>query len=65
MLNVQKRRIYDITNVLEGITLINKVSKNKIRWDGPGSAKRRKREEKYATKVLLQKKNLSQKSANE
>lgn len=31
-LNVQKRRIYDITNVLEGIGLIEKTIKNKIRW---------------------------------
>jgi hypothetical protein len=31
-LNVQKRRIYDITNVLEGIGLIQKISKNKIQW---------------------------------
>eukprot|EP00967_Tisochrysis_lutea_P120674 scaffold198125_cov31-Tisochrysis_lutea.AAC.2 len=29
-LNVQKRRIYDITNVLEGIGLIEKKSKNII-----------------------------------
>jgi hypothetical protein len=29
-LNVQKRRIYDITNVLEGIGLIEKKSKNNI-----------------------------------
>jgi hypothetical protein len=47
-LDVQKRRIYDITNVLEGIGLINKVSKNHIRWDGPGSVKRRARDEKKA-----------------
>lgn len=33
-LDVQKRRIYDITNVLEGIGLIEKYSKNKIRWNG-------------------------------
>jgi transcription factor E2F3 len=33
-LNVQKRRIYDITNVLEGIGLIVKYKKNKIRWNG-------------------------------
>jgi hypothetical protein len=29
---VQKRRIYDITNVLEGIGLIEKKSKNNVRW---------------------------------
>ena len=31
-LEVQKRRIYDITNVLEGINLISKKSKNNIQW---------------------------------
>jgi len=31
-LGVQKRRIYDITNVLEGIRLIAKKSKNNIQW---------------------------------
>ena len=36
----QKRRIYDITNVLEGIGLIEKRSKNSIQWkgSGPGSS---------------------------
>eukprot|EP00357_Protocruzia_adherens_P003241 CAMPEP_0115020628 /NCGR_PEP_ID=MMETSP0216-20121206/30292_1 /TAXON_ID=223996 /ORGANISM="Protocruzia adherens, Strain Boccale" /LENGTH=308 /DNA_ID=CAMNT_0002392605 /DNA_START=157 /DNA_END=1083 /DNA_ORIENTATION=+ len=34
VLNVQKRRIYDITNVLEGIGLIEKCHKNKIQWIG-------------------------------
>uniref|UniRef100_A0A8C5BB32 E2F/DP family winged-helix DNA-binding domain-containing protein n=1 Tax=Gadus morhua TaxID=8049 RepID=A0A8C5BB32_GADMO len=29
----QKRRIYDITNVLEGIGLIEKKSKNSIQWN--------------------------------
>ena len=33
-LGVQKRRIYDITNVLEGIGLIEKKGKNVIRWKG-------------------------------
>ncbi|GCB64717.1 hypothetical protein scyTo_0013377 [Scyliorhinus torazame] len=33
-LEVQKRRIYDITNVLEGIKLISKKSKNHIQWLG-------------------------------
>jgi len=31
-LDVQKRRIYDITNVLEGVGLIEKKTKNLIRW---------------------------------
>jgi transcription factor E2F3 len=31
-LNVVKRRIYDITNVLEGIGVIEKESKNRIRY---------------------------------
>lgn len=33
-LDVQKRRIYDITNVLEGIDLICKTIKNKVKWIG-------------------------------
>uniref|UniRef100_A0A8C2UMM3 E2F transcription factor 3 n=1 Tax=Chinchilla lanigera TaxID=34839 RepID=A0A8C2UMM3_CHILA len=34
VLKVQKRRIYDITNVLEGIHLIKKKSKNNVQWMG-------------------------------
>jgi hypothetical protein len=33
-LSVQKRRIYDITNVLEGIGLVEKKSKNMVHWCG-------------------------------
>lgn len=33
-LSVQKRRVYDITNVLEGMGLIEKTTKNKIGWKG-------------------------------
>lgn len=38
-LKVQKRRIYDITNVLEGIGILEKKSKNNIQWKCGGSAK--------------------------
>ncbi|VFV17054.1 transcription factor e2f1 [Lynx pardinus] len=38
VLKVQKRRIYDITNVLEGIQLIAKKSKNHIQWLGSHAA---------------------------
>ena len=31
---MQKRRIYDITNVLEGVGLLEKTSKNNIKWNG-------------------------------
>lgn len=33
-LEVPKRRIYDITNVLEGINLIQRYKKNHVRWIG-------------------------------
>lgn len=32
LLGVQKRRIYDITNVLEGVGILEKKSKNNIQW---------------------------------
>lgn len=31
-LNAPKRRVYDVTNVLEGIQLIKKKSKNNVEW---------------------------------
>jgi transcription factor E2F3 len=34
-LQVQKRRIYDITNVLEGIGLIGKCGKNNVQFTTP------------------------------
>jgi len=47
-LTVKKRRIYDITNVLEGIGLIEKKSKNNIQWKGNCDSSRceKKREKK-------------------
>jgi transcription factor E2F3 len=36
-LQVAKRRIYDITNVLEGINMIEKSHKNKVKWKGSPS----------------------------
>ena len=40
VLKVRKRRIYDITNVLEGIRLIKK-SKNNMQWMGCGPSEDR------------------------
>jgi hypothetical protein len=37
-LSVRKRRVYDITNVLEGIGLIEKTTKNVVQWKGAGFA---------------------------
>ncbi|XP_051732422.1 transcription factor E2F4 isoform X5 [Ctenopharyngodon idella] len=37
-LGTRKRRVYDITNVLTGIQLIKKTSKNKIQWMNPAPA---------------------------
>eukprot|EP00210_Caulerpa_lentillifera_P007090 g6783.t1 len=37
-LKIPKRRIYDITNVLEGIGLIEKCSKNIVKWIGDALA---------------------------
>ncbi|XP_053315768.1 transcription factor E2F6 [Spea bombifrons] len=34
LLGVRKRRVYDITNVLDGIQLIQKRSKNLVQWVG-------------------------------
>ncbi|KAL0964952.1 hypothetical protein UPYG_G00274840 [Umbra pygmaea] len=34
-LNVHKRRVYDITNCLEGVKLIKKQSASKVKWIGP------------------------------
>jgi hypothetical protein len=49
-LEVQKRRIYDITNVLEGIGLIAKYKKNKIRWAGNDNQPRRNQGAMFANK---------------
>ncbi|KAI5148879.1 hypothetical protein ENBRE01_0591 [Enteropsectra breve] len=34
LLNVHKRRIYDITNVLEGLNMVSKWSVNSVKWMG-------------------------------
>ncbi|XP_051880698.1 transcription factor E2F6 [Pristis pectinata] len=40
MLGVRKRRVYDITNVLAGIHLVRKKSKNLIEWIGKNPQER-------------------------
>ena len=51
-LKVQKRRIYDITNVLEGIGLIKKGGKNYIRWNGADATSKNKNSKTTPTNVL-------------
>ncbi|XP_070687644.1 transcription factor E2F5-like [Pempheris klunzingeri] len=46
----QKRRIYDITNVLEGVGLIVKISKNIVKWLGSTSGE----EARELTKILME-----------
>jgi len=53
-LSVQKRRIYDITNVLEGIGLIEKKSKNNIQWRGTSTGVKEKRKEMASLRSELE-----------
>ena len=62
LLNVQKRRIYDITNVLEGIGLVSKKFKNTVQLTTTGQncrnlesdVRRLKREEAELDEALHQ-----------
>nr|CAI5855016.1 unnamed protein product [Callosobruchus analis] len=47
----QKRRIYDITNVLEGIGLIEKKSKNSIQWKPYTCSKQLPNNQEFSVKV--------------
>lgn len=53
-LKVQKRRIYDITNVLEGIGIIEKKSKNNIKWRHQADGGRTSERELVALQVDLE-----------
>ncbi|KAM0946643.1 putative transcription factor E2F-DP family [Dioscorea sansibarensis] len=48
VLDVQKRRIYDITNVLEGVGLIEKKLKNRIHWKGVNMTRPRELEDQVS-----------------
>uniref|UniRef100_A0A672H1X6 E2F/DP family winged-helix DNA-binding domain-containing protein n=1 Tax=Salarias fasciatus TaxID=181472 RepID=A0A672H1X6_SALFA len=50
----QKRRIYDILNVLEGIGLIQKKSKNLIQWRFPGHRPHHPGSPRHAAAGVLQ-----------
>jgi len=49
---VAKRRIYDITNILEGVGLIEKRSKNNIAWKGDAAARKELEAVRSATRAL-------------
>lgn len=55
-LNVQKRRIYDITNVLEGIGILEKKSKNNIQWKCGNSCNIEKNNRIQRDRYLLEQK---------
>ena len=57
LLHVKKRRIYDITNVLEGVGLLEKSSKNTVRltadpYGGDAGRAGAEQHEKYLDKLL-------------
>ncbi|GAB0098491.1 hypothetical protein DMENIID0001_142320 [Sergentomyia squamirostris] len=56
-LKVQKRRIYDITNVLEGIGILEKKSKNNIQWKCGSSLTELSKDVKRECDYLEQKEN--------
>lgn len=64
-LGVQKRRIYDITNVLEGIDLIEKKSKNNIKWGGSADVHGSIENEGTATRKTTLLKEMAELQANE
>jgi len=50
--NAHTRRIYDITNVLEGVGIIEKASKKSIQWKAAGRAPQLEEEEIKAAEAL-------------
>lgn len=53
-LSIPKRRIYDITNVLEGIGYVEKISKNKMKWVGGTDDQQMLQEVMHLTKSILE-----------
>jgi len=69
LLLVQKRRIYDITNVLEGIGLVSKISKNKVAsrcclFQKPSTLKLKQSEAHHAMKVFRVQSNVDKMESN-
>jgi hypothetical protein len=52
-LSVKKRRIYDITNVLQGINYIQKSGKNEIVWTKTISNKSKSKKNYQQKKIIL------------
>eukprot|EP00826_Nyctotherus_ovalis_P066102 TRINITY_DN9747_c0_g1_i4.p1 TRINITY_DN9747_c0_g1~~TRINITY_DN9747_c0_g1_i4.p1 ORF type:complete len:314 (-),score=65.51 TRINITY_DN9747_c0_g1_i4:140-1081(-) len=63
-LSVQKRRIYDITNVLEGVGLVEKKHKNRMHWTGTIVPPVNPRTQKLIAKTSNSLEGLKQKSRN-
>ncbi|KAK3142658.1 hypothetical protein QOZ80_4BG0349610 [Eleusine coracana subsp. coracana] len=65
MLDVKKRRIYDITNVLEGIGLIEKIHKNRICLKGLVASETNLDEELSVLKAEIENLNLQEQTLEE
>ncbi|KAK9496706.1 hypothetical protein O3M35_013005 [Rhynocoris fuscipes] len=59
-LDVQKRRIYDITNVLEGVGILEKRSKNNIQWSGGSFTESQNDMQNEIEKLVKQEKELDE-----
>lgn len=55
----KKRRIYDITNVMEGCSLIKKIGKNKYKWSGRTNIEENSQDQEILNNLKQQERQIS------